>query len=119
MKRLRYVTDEPWTVSTAGAIRVDRVCRGLAAPGWGLEVVQPGSAPRDDAWPYARVRLRLPGFLGAVTFQLAVIPPLIQTFLSRGPAALYVRQGTCVVISCQGSGRLGGTGSAENLVTSL
>jgi hypothetical protein len=78
MKRLSYVTDEPWAVSTAPAIHVDRVCRGLAAPGWGVEVVQPGSAPRDDARPYVRVGLSLPG-----------------------------------------SGRPGGTGPTENLVTSL
>jgi hypothetical protein len=78
MKRLSYVTDEPWAVSTAPAIHVDRVCRGFAAPGWGVQVVQPGSAQRDDAWPHVRVGLRLPG-----------------------------------------SGRSGGTGPAENLVTSL
>ena len=98
MKRLTYVTGQPWSASGAPSIHVDRVCSGLSLLGWEVEVIQPGPGAVTTAKPYSSVSINVPAFCRVVTFQLLVVPVLIRTFLRKRPAVLYIRQETCLIL---------------------
>jgi glycosyltransferase involved in cell wall biosynthesis len=98
MKRLIYVTDQPWSASDAPSVHVDRVCSGLSSLGWSVELVLPQSESVTTARAYRSTPVRVPRFWRAVTFQIAATPVLMLAFLRRPSAVLYIRQSTCLAL---------------------
>lgn len=98
MKRLIYITDQPWSTSGAPTIHVDRVCTGLCSQGWSVDVVHLKPEVAVTQKPYTSIPINVPRFCRAITFQFAIVPVLMLAALRNQPRVLYVRQGTLLAL---------------------